>query len=71
MEQGQGAAMALPIWAKFFQKVYADKSLKISKGAFPKPKGKIMMDLDCSKFEGDDGPEIDPSRDTLFGGDGD
>jgi penicillin-binding protein 1A len=69
MEQGQGAAMALPIWGKFFQKVYADKTLKVSKGAFPKPKSKIMMDLDCSKYEGDDGNDIpDPNRDTLWGG---
>lgn len=70
-EQGQGAAMALPIWAKFFQKVYADKSIKISKGAFPKPKNKIMMDMDCSKFESDDPDNgLDPNGDPLFGDDG-
>ncbi|MBI3511113.1 MAG: transglycosylase domain-containing protein [Bacteroidetes bacterium] len=65
MEQGQGAAMALPIWGLFFQKVYADKSLKISKGAFPRPSKKILMDLNCSK---DDDTDIhDPNVDTLFG----
>ena len=67
-EQGQGAAMALPIWAKFFQRVYADKSLKISKGDFPKPKNKIMMDLDCSKFESDE-PDNGFDPDPIFGGD--
>jgi penicillin-binding protein 1A len=30
MTYGQGAASALPIWAKFMKKVYADKSLKYS-----------------------------------------
>lgn len=30
---GQGAATGLPIWAYFFQKVYADKSLKIDEKA--------------------------------------
>ena len=30
MAQGQGASMALPIWAKFMTKVYADKSLGYS-----------------------------------------
>lgn len=30
---GQGAAVALPIWALFMNKVYADKSLNISKDA--------------------------------------
>jgi penicillin-binding protein 1A len=67
--EGQGAAMALPIWAKFFQRVYADKTIKISKGAFPKPKGKLMMDLDCSKQEEDGPPFIDPN-DNIFGTDG-
>jgi penicillin-binding protein 1A len=66
--EGQGASMALPIWAKFFQKVYADKSIKISKGAFPKPKGKIMMELDCSKWDDEELIFEDPN-DGIFGGD--
>lgn len=65
--EGQGASMALPIWAKFFQKVYADKSLKVSQGAFPKPKGKIMMELDCSKYDDDDTPVFDdPNSNNIF-----
>ncbi|MEI8137301.1 MAG: transglycosylase domain-containing protein [Bacteroidota bacterium] len=31
MVEGQGATMALPIWGKFFSKVYADKNLKLTK----------------------------------------
>lgn len=53
LEMGQGASMALPIWAKFFQKVYADKSLKVSQGDFPKPTNMITIELDCSKYEKD------------------
>jgi penicillin-binding protein 1A len=69
MEQGQGAAMALPIWALFFQKVYADKTLKVSKGAFDKPKKKIEMTLDCKGFDTDNpDPGYDPNNDPLFGG---
>jgi len=66
--QGQGAAMALPIWAKFFQKVYADQTIKISKGAFPKPEGG-GIELDCSKFESDDESDIQTEINTnnLFG----
>ncbi|MCU0433646.1 MAG: transglycosylase domain-containing protein [Bacteroidia bacterium] len=68
--EGQGASMALPIWGLFFQKVYADKTLKVSKGEFPKPRGKIHLDLDCSKYEKDDGPIFDPGfDDPLFGDD--
>ena len=49
--EGQGANMALPIWAKYMQKVYADKNLKISKGDFAKPSKEIDVELDCKKYE--------------------
>lgn len=39
MTDGQGAAMALPVWGLFMQKVYADKSLGYSqKDTFNIPK---------------------------------
>lgn len=68
--EGQGASMALPIWAYFFQRVYADKSIRISKGAFEKPKRKMLMDLDCSKYDQESNPIYDPGFDELdpFGG---
>lgn len=56
--EGQGASMALPIWAKFFQKVYADKSLKISKNGFPKPKNMGNIELDCSAYDAQTDREI-------------
>ena len=49
--EGQGASMALPIWGKFFQKVYADPKLKISKAGFPKPNSMGDVELDCSKYD--------------------
>jgi penicillin-binding protein 1A len=49
--QGQGATMALPIWGKFFKKVYDDKTLKVSKGEFKKPAGLGNIELDCSKYD--------------------
>ncbi|MGZ3930032.1 MAG: transglycosylase domain-containing protein, partial [Bacteroidia bacterium] len=51
MEQGQGASMALPIWGKFFRKVYDDPALKISKGDFEKPARLGDIELDCSKYD--------------------
>jgi penicillin-binding protein 1A len=49
---GQGANMSLPIWAIYMKKVYADKSLRISTNEnFFTPKGKINVELDCSKFD--------------------
>jgi penicillin-binding protein 1A len=52
MAEGQGASMALPIWAKFFNKIYADKKLNVSKGDFPKPKYlDPNLEMDCSKYD--------------------
>jgi penicillin-binding protein 1A len=49
--EGQGASMALPIWGKFFQKVYADPSLKITKNGFVKPANMGNIELDCSVYD--------------------
>lgn len=61
--EGQGASMALPIWAYFFKKVYADKTITISKGPFEKPKRKMLMELDCSKYDNGGDPFADPGDD--------
>jgi penicillin-binding protein 1A len=39
MNQGQGAVMALPIYATFMKKVYADASISMNKGPFERPEG--------------------------------
>jgi penicillin-binding protein 1A len=44
---GQGANMALPIWALYMQRVYTDASLGISKRDFDRPSKPIGVDLDC------------------------
>lgn len=46
---GQGANMALPIWALYMKRVYADSTLKISKGDFEKP-ANLDVELDCDKY---------------------
>ena len=43
---GQGATMALPIWALYMKKLYEDPLLEISKDSFPAPK-KVNIPLDC------------------------
>jgi len=47
---GQGANMALPIWALYMQKVYADKDLNISKEDFEKPSRPLSVETNCSKY---------------------
>ena len=49
LKLGQGANMALPIWAIYMKKVYADASLGISKDDFEKPLKPLSVDLDCDK----------------------
>ncbi|HPQ09505.1 MAG TPA: transglycosylase domain-containing protein [Bacteroidia bacterium] len=66
LEMGQGATMALPIWAKFFQKVYADKSLKVSQGDFPKPANLGNIELDCSKYDKNAEQNIDTKSKDWF-----
>jgi len=63
MAEGQGATMALPIWGKFFNKVYADKKLKVSNGEFPRPKNiDPNLELDCSKYDAETYEEnVEPS----------
>lgn len=51
IEQGQGARVALPIWALYMKKIYADKTLQVSDGDFEKPLKKIDVELDCSKYD--------------------
>lgn len=55
IELGQGASMALPIWALFMQKVYKDTKLGYSpKDKFVKPKN-LSVETDCKKYEQEEG----------------
>ena len=63
--EGQGASMALPIWGKFFQKVYADPALKISKNGFVKPANMGNVELDCSAYDAQTEKDI-PMEDLDF-----
>ncbi|MCX6226928.1 MAG: transglycosylase domain-containing protein, partial [Bacteroidia bacterium] len=50
-DNGQGANMALPIWALFMKKVYADSTLSVSQEPFERPL--LMSDpLNCDGLQG-------------------
>ncbi|MCB0756333.1 MAG: hypothetical protein KDB98_12110 [Flavobacteriales bacterium] len=49
--EGQGASMALPIWALYMKQVYEDPKLEISKGPFEKPESGVDVELDCEKYD--------------------
>ena len=48
---GQGANMALPIWAIYMKKVYEDPSLDYSKGDFEPPLKGLSVEVDCDKYD--------------------
>lgn len=48
IDMGQGASMALPIWAYYMQQVYADKSLGILKNDFAPSSRPLSVDLNCN-----------------------
>ena len=55
---GQGSHTALPIWALYMKKVYADKGLNISKGDFEKPYiPGVDLNFDCDRYDNDEGVE--------------
>lgn len=47
VRDGQGAAMALPIWGLYMKSCYADETLNISKANFERPV-ELSIDVDCS-----------------------
>ncbi|MDA8979512.1 transglycosylase domain-containing protein [Chitinophagales bacterium] len=60
---GQGASTALPIWAKFIDKVYKDTSLNYNfDSTFEAPLEKLSVELDCSKFTQTTSNGIDPGK---------
>ena len=48
---GQGSNMALPVWAIYMKKVYADSTLNISQGDFSKPLSDVALEFDCELYE--------------------
>ncbi len=56
---GEGANTALPIFAMFMKKVYADASLGIKKGDFEQPKSGVTTTLDCGKYRLEAAPEAE------------
>jgi len=56
IDKGQGATMALPIWALYYKKLYADKDLHVSQDDFEKPE-KLTIQVDCDKNIDKDNPD--------------
>jgi penicillin-binding protein 1A len=48
---GQGANMALPIWALYMKKVYNDKLLQVTRGNFERPENMQEDYFNCATFD--------------------
>ena len=59
--EGQGAAMALPIWALYMQQCYKNEKLGISKEPFKKPTLYDGVEIDCAKYD-----EMHPENNSQY-----
>ncbi len=59
---GQGAAMALPIWAVYMKKNYANEELGVSQDAFEEPE-ELSINVDCSLQQDQEEEQIDTEDD--------
>lgn len=58
--QGDGATTALPIFAGFMKRVYANPKLKISQADFEPPKNGVSIVFDCNQYQQQEQPtELD------------
>ncbi len=66
MRYGQGASMALPIWALFFKKVYADSTLGYSLDIpfYEMPRDRLKVEVECGRFSPSDSTEINLQEDA-------
>ena len=62
---GQGATMALPIWALYMKQCYATPDLGISAGAFPKPEV-LTIETDCGIYGKENDQEMDLDNELDF-----
>lgn len=51
MNDGQGARMAMPIWAIFMNHLYNDPKTGILKERFPTPASPLSVEINCKKFK--------------------
>ncbi len=48
---GQGANMALPVWALYMKKIYADSTINLSMEDFEPPLEPLSVEIDCDIYE--------------------
>ncbi|MGV3541428.1 MAG: penicillin-binding protein 1A [Rufibacter sp.] len=62
---GQGNKLALPIYAIFMKKVYADKNLNVSKAPFPKP-ANLSVQINCNTYNNGPAPADSVQQEQIL-----
>ena len=70
LTRGQGASMALPIWALYMKRNYSDEDLGISQEEFERPED-LNINVDCDKIvdeeeDADLKKKLDPNEEIEF-----
>lgn len=63
---GQGANMALPIWALFMKRLYEDESINISMDDFEPPLTPLNIETDCERLEDEEPTQRDIFDQNIF-----
>ena len=66
IKYGQGANMALPIWALYMKRVYADSTLNITMEDFEPPLDPVTVEIDCDKEDSSPGRKQDKIDEDEF-----
>lgn len=59
---GQGATVALPVWALYMKMCYADPQLNVSMADFEKPDEPLEVELNCNNYEGSGNTEFEDNN---------
>ncbi|MCC6684189.1 MAG: penicillin-binding protein, partial [Bacteroidia bacterium] len=59
LDLGSGANMAMPVYAYYAKKVYADSSLAVPQSPFLPPKEDLTIEINCDNYENDNEGKID------------
>jgi penicillin-binding protein 1A len=57
--------MALPIFGKYMEQIYANPTMEYGRGHFKKPNIEMTIDLDCDNMPGDESGENGEEQEEM------
>jgi membrane carboxypeptidase/penicillin-binding protein len=59
MDLGSGAALAMPVWAEYMQKITGTPGLINIVNEWPSPQSPLNIEINCEKFENEIEEKVD------------